>query len=43
MLAKLMSKSFRTEVPDSAGKGWIYNWFCVDHVDYDLNPRRRDI
>ena len=43
MLAKLMSESFRTHIPDSAGKGWIYNWFCVDHVDYDLNPRRRDI
>jgi hypothetical protein len=43
MLAKLLSESFRTEVPDSAGKGWIYNWFCVDHVDYDLNPRRKDI
>jgi len=43
MLAKLMSEAFRTQVSDSAGKGWIYNWFCVDHVDYDLNPRRRDI
>lgn len=43
MLAKLMSPSFREQVPDAAGKGWIYNWFCVDHVDYDLNPRRRDI
>ena len=28
---------------DSGGNGWIYNWFCVDHVDYDINPRRRDI
>jgi hypothetical protein len=43
MLDELMSKSFRTQVRDSAGVGWIYNWFCVDHVDYDLNPRRRDI
>jgi len=43
MLAKLMSESFRTRIPDSTGKGWIYNWFCVDHVDYDQNPRRRDI
>jgi len=43
MLKKLLSESFRSQVPDSAGKGWIYNWFCVDHVDYDLNPRRRDI
>ncbi len=43
MLAELMSKSFRTQMPDSSGKGWIYNWFCVDHIDYDVNPRRRDI
>ena len=43
MLAELMHESFRTEVCDSAGTGWIYNWFCVDHVDYDANPRRRDI
>ena len=28
---------------DSDGNGWVYNWFCVDHVDYDVNPRRRDI
>jgi hypothetical protein len=43
MLAKLLSQSFRNQALDSAGRGWIYNWFCVDHVDYDLNPRRRDI
>lgn len=43
MLAELMSESFRTQVCDSAGCGWVYNWFCVDHVDYDVNPRRRDI
>jgi hypothetical protein len=43
MLAKIMHNSFRTEMRDSAGSGWIYNWFCVDHVDYDVNPRRRDI
>jgi hypothetical protein len=28
---------------DSFGGGWIYNWFCVDHVDYQTNPRRRDV
>jgi hypothetical protein len=43
MLAELMDESFRTRVRDSLGYGWIYNWFCVDHVDYDSNPRRRDI
>src|ERR1700750_3303340 len=43
MLAEVMSEGFRTQMQDSAGNGWIYNWFCVDHVDYDLNPRRRDM
>src|SRR5664279_1319655 len=35
MLAELLGEPFRTRVRDSAGAGWIYNWFCVDHVDYD--------
>jgi len=43
MLAELMAPSFRRQTCDSSGGGWIYNWFCVDHVDYDANPRRRDI
>lgn len=43
MLAKLMRESFRTAGRDSLGAGWIFNWFCVDHVDYDFNARRRDI
>ena len=43
MLTELLSETFRTQVRDSEGKGWVYNWFCVDHVDYETNPRRRDI
>ncbi len=43
MLADCMSDRFRRQMPDSHGGGWVYNWFCVDHVDYDINPRRRDI
>ena len=43
MLASCMSPAFREETVDSEGNGWVYNWFCVDHVDYDVNPRRRDI
>jgi hypothetical protein len=43
MLAELMRESFRTAGRDSVGAGWIFNWFCVDHVDYDFNPRRRDM
>jgi len=43
MLAEIMGEPFRRQTCDSAGRGWIYNWFCVDHVDYDVNPRRRDM
>lgn len=43
MLADCMSDRFRRRMLDSVGGGWVYNWFCVDHVDYDSNPRRRDI
>ena len=43
MLAECVSPGFRNRTQDSEGQGWVYNWFCVDHVDYDANPRRRDI
>jgi hypothetical protein len=43
MLTDCMSADFRTRYADSTGKGWIYNWFCVDHVGYADNARRRDI
>ena len=43
MLARIMAPAFRNQVPDSADGGWIYNWFCVDHVGYGDNPRRRDL
>jgi hypothetical protein len=43
MLADCLSQDFRNRTRDSFGGGWIYNWFCVDHVGYDLNPRRRDL
>jgi hypothetical protein len=43
MLNRIMAPRFRLQVPDTAGNGWIYNWFCVDHVGYGDNPRRRDL
>jgi hypothetical protein len=43
MLEECLSPAYRDAVPDSFGGGWVYNWFCVDHVDYDVNPRRRDM
>ncbi len=43
MLRDALGEKFRTRIPDSRGRGWVFNWFCVDHIDYDVNPRRRDI
>ena len=41
MLDAVQSDDFRLCLPDSDGQGWIFNWFCVDHVGYRENPRRR--
>jgi len=43
MLAHAMSEAFRMKVTDSFGGPYLYNWFCVDHVGYDANPRRRSL
>lgn len=43
MLIRILSHDFRRKKPDTFGRGWIYNWFCVDHVGYGDNPRRRDM
>ncbi|HEF7931707.1 hypothetical protein [Campylobacter jejuni] len=43
MLKKITSREFRYQMKDSFGGGWIYNWFCIDHVGFSgYNPRRRD-
>src|SRR3989338_2581334 len=41
MLLQMMHKDFRNTVLDSFGRGWIYNWHCVDHIGYTYNPRKR--
>lgn len=43
VLDDAMSDEFRNELKDSFGDGWVFNWFCVDHIDYKINPRQRDI
>ena len=43
MLDDCMSADYRNRMTDSFGGGWVYNWFCVDHVDHTVNPRRRDM
>ena len=44
MLKEIQSKEFRNKMVDKHGNGWIYNWFCLDHVNMNgVNPRKRDI
>lgn len=43
MLDEALSEEFRNHITDSNDNGWLYNWFCVDHVEYETNPRRRTI
>lgn len=41
MLDEMMSGEYRQRFADPEGGPWTFNWFCVDHVGYDTNPRRR--
>lgn len=43
MLNRIGSEEFRNKMTDSFGGGWIYNWHCVDHIGYNVNPRKKDI
>jgi hypothetical protein len=43
MLADVTSKDYRFRQPDSNGEGWVFNWFCLDHVGFETNPRKRDM
>lgn len=43
MLLRIMSPDFRNKVSDSFGRGWVYNWHCLDLLGYLHNPRRRQI
>lgn len=43
MLDVVTSKEYRNKMQDSNGNGWIFNWFCMDHVGFTgANPRKRD-
>lgn len=43
MLDRVMAPDFRNKMLDSRGRGWAYNWFCMDHAGFINNPRRRDL
>ncbi|MBF0473394.1 MAG: hypothetical protein HQK93_06635, partial [Nitrospirae bacterium] len=41
MLDEMMSEEWRNSLKDDFGSGYIFNWFILDHIGYDINPRRR--
>lgn len=41
MLRRATSQSERELGLDDFGGGWIFNWFCMDHIGFVDNPRRR--
>ena len=43
MHGELLSKNYREKMLDSYDNGWVFNWFCMDHVGFADNPRRRDM
>ena len=43
MIGRIFDKKFRYQMTDSFGNPWIFNWHCLDHVGYKLNPRKRDL
>jgi hypothetical protein len=43
MLDEILSAEYRQRFPDSVGHGCVFNWFVMDHVGFDENPRRRDV
>ena len=43
MLDELLSESFRNELLDDFGNGWVYSWHCMDHMSYLNNPRHKDV
>ena len=43
MLDVITSSEYRRKFADSFQNGWKYNWFIMDWVDFEINPRRRDI
>lgn len=43
MLDECMSKVFRDRVKDDFDGGWIFSWHCIDHINYEDNPRNKDM
>lgn len=37
----VMSSSWRASMPDSYGDPYVISWHCMDHVNFNYNPRGR--
>lgn len=43
MISRIFNKNFRYDHKDSFNKPWVFSWYCLDHVGYKINPRRRTL
>lgn len=43
VLEEINGSEFRDRYKDSFGQPWLLNWFCADHVGFEINPRHRDL
>jgi len=43
MLTRVTHRDYREKLLDCENSGWVFNWFCLDHVGFKNNPRRRDM
>ena len=43
MLDDMLSDKWRNKHVDDFGMGYSFNWFVMDHVGFESNPRRRSM
>ncbi|MDK2954756.1 MAG: hypothetical protein PWQ57_252 [Desulfovibrionales bacterium] len=41
MLRDMMRPEWRLQYSDDFGNGYAFNWFILDHVGFEINPRQR--
>jgi len=41
MVRELMQPTWRNRYADDFGQGYVFSWFILDHVGFEINPRRR--
>jgi len=41
MLDEILTERWRKQYVDDFGNGYQFSWFAMDHVGFEINPRRR--